>query len=131
MNTLIQTGKSRTILLSISILLISIHTIYFYHASQPEIETKKIVQQVIRFSLTVGLLIMLYMGKNWAKQVSIFLFSLSVIGGLIAMFSIETKSFFVKSPLLVMVVVFSLALYHFGVSKAYRAFAEFQNEKTK
>ena len=78
MNELTKIGKKRTILISISILLVSIHTIYFYHSVRPEIESKKLIQQIIRFSLTIGLLIMVYKGKNWAKIVSIILFSLAL-----------------------------------------------------
>ena len=45
MNDLAKLGKTRTILILISILLVSIHTIYFYHSIRPEIETKKLIQQ--------------------------------------------------------------------------------------
>ena len=38
MNELAKIGKKRTILISISVLLVSIHTIYFYHAVRPEID---------------------------------------------------------------------------------------------
>lgn len=62
MNTLAKIGKKKTILISISILLVSIHTIYFYHSVRPEIESKKLIQQLIRFLLTIGLLIMVYRG---------------------------------------------------------------------
>ena len=55
MNELTKLGKKRTILISISILLVSIHTIYFYHSVKPEIETKKLIQQIIRLLLTIGL----------------------------------------------------------------------------
>ena len=76
MNELTKIGKKRTILISISILLVSIHTIYFYHSVRPEIESKKLIQQLIRFSLTIGLLIMVYKGKKWAKVISVILFFL-------------------------------------------------------
>lgn len=126
MNELTKLGKKRTILISISILLVSIHTIYFYHSVRPEIESKKLIQQIIRFSLTVGLLIMVYKGKNWAKIVSIILFSLALLGALVGLATLDTP-FINKTPLLVMVFVYSMAIYHFGFAKSFKEFFKFQN----
>ncbi len=60
MTPLIQLGKKRTILISISILLVSIHSIYFYHSVLPESETKKLIQQFVRLGLTILLLVAIY-----------------------------------------------------------------------
>jgi hypothetical protein len=128
MNDLINTGKRRTILISISVLLVSLHTIYFYHAVRPEIETKKLIQQIVRFLLTVGLLIAVFKGKKWAKIVSIVLFSLAILRAIAAMVAIESGSFVNKIPLLVMIFVYTVAVYHFGFSKSFKAFFEHQNE---
>jgi hypothetical protein len=128
MNELIKTGKKRTILISISVLLVSLHTIYFYHAVRPEIETKKLIQQIVRFLLTAGLLIAVFKGKKWAKIVSIVLFSLAILGAIAAMVAIESGSFVNKTPLLVMIFVYSVAVYHFGFSKSFKAFFDHQNE---
>lgn len=130
MDNLIKTGKTRTILLSISILLISIHTIYFYHAVRPEIETKKLVQQGIRFLLTIGLLLAVYNGKNWAKITSIILFSLGILGALIGLVGIEGPMTN-KIPLIVMILIYSSAVYHFSFSKSFKAFFEYQNSGEK
>jgi fatty acid desaturase len=127
MNEQIKTGKKRTILISISILLVSLHTIYFYHAVRPEIETKKLIQQIIRFLLTIGLLVLVYKGKKWAKIVSIILFSLAILGALIGLVTIGSESFVNKVPLLVMILIYSVAVYHFGFSKSFNAFFEHQN----
>jgi hypothetical protein len=126
MNELTKIGKKRTILISISILLVSIHTIYFYHSVRPEIESKKLIQQIIRFSLTIGLLIMVYKGKNWAKIVSIILFSLALLGALVGLGTLDTP-FMNKIPLLVMIFVYSMAIYHFGFAKSFKEFLKFQN----
>ena len=130
MNELTKIGKKRTILISISVLLISIYTIYFYHSIRPEIESKKLIQQLVRFSLTIGLLIMIYKGKNWAKMVSIVLFSLALLGILIALGTLNTASIN-KVPLLVMTFVYSMAIYHFGFAKSFKAFFKFQNTEVK
>jgi hypothetical protein len=126
MNELTKIGKKRTILISISILLVSIHTIYFYHSVRPEIESKKLIQQLIRFSLTIGLLIMVYKGRNWAKIVSIILFSIALLGVLVGLGTLDTP-FMNKIPLLVMIFVYSMAIYHFGFAKSFKEFFKFQN----
>lgn len=126
MNELIQQGRKRTILISISIILVSIHTIYFYHIVRPELDTKKLIQQLVRFVLTLGLLYAVYKGKKWAKNLSIVLFSIAILGALISVVTINTP-IMSKLPLLVMVFVYSMAAYHFGVSKSYKAFFNFQN----
>ena len=126
MTELIKTGKRRTILISISVLLVSLHTIYFYHAVRPEIDTKKLTQQIVRFLLTAGLLIAVFKGKKWAKIVSIVLFSLAILGAMAAMVAIESGSFVNKIPLLVMIFVYTVAVYHFGFSKSFKAFFEDQ-----
>ena len=128
MNELTKLGKKRTILISISILLVSIHTIYFYHSVRPEIESKKLIQQIIRFLLTIGLLLMVYKGKNWAKIVSIILFSLGLLGALFALGTLETP-LINKVPLLVMTFVYSMAIYHFGFAKSFKEFFKYQNSK--
>lgn len=129
MNELTKIGKKRTLLISISILLVSIHTIYFYHSVKLEIESKKLIQQLIRFLLTIGLLIMVYKGKKWAKTISIVLFSLALLGALIPLGTLET-SFINKIPLLVMIFVYSMAIYHFGFAKSFKEFFKYQNTKT-
>lgn len=130
MNELIKLGKKRTILISISILLVSIHTIYFYHIVIPEIDKTKLTQQIIRFVLTFGLLYAVYKGKKWAKIISIILFSLALLGGLIALGTID-RPLINKVPLFVMVFVYSMAIYHFGFSESYKAFFCFKREEKK
>jgi hypothetical protein len=126
MNTLAQIGRKKTILITISILLVSIHTIFFYHSVRPEIDTKKLIQQLLRFLLTIGLLMMVYKGKNWAKIVSIILFSLGLLGALFGLATLDTP-FINKVPLLVMVFVYSISIYHFGIDKSFKEFFSYQN----
>ncbi|PCH74352.1 MAG: hypothetical protein COB98_10155 [Flavobacteriaceae bacterium] len=128
MNELIKLGKKRTLLISTSILLVSIHTIYFYHVVRPEIDSTKLIQQVIRFLLTLGLLYAVYKGKKWAKTLSLLLFSAALLGAVIAVATID-RPLINKTPLFVMIFVYSTAIYHVGFSKSYKAFFNFQNEK--
>ena len=128
MNMLAEIGKKRTILISISILLVSIHTIYFYHSVKSKIETKKLIQQIIRFSLTVGLLYLVYKGKNWARILSIILFTIGVIGAVISLFTIEIP-IINKAHFIIMTFVYSIAIYHFSISRNFKEFFEYQNNK--
>ena len=130
MNEIIKIGKKRTVLVSISILLVSIHTIYLYHAVRPEIVEKKLIQQIIRFLLTSGLLYLIYIGKNWAKKIAIALFTFSIVFACYSLFTIKTSNIN-KIPILVLIVVYSLAIYHFLFSKSFEEFQEYQNKKNQ
>jgi hypothetical protein len=126
MNELAKTGKLRTILIFISILMISIYSIYFYNSVRPEIETDKLTQQIIRFCLTLGLLYLIYIGKNWAKNLGIVLFVFGIIGALYAIFYLNIP-LIIKTPFIVMAIIYSFAIYHFQFSKSFKEFIRFQN----
>ena len=121
-------GQKKTILISISILLVSLHTIYYYNSVMQEVDTKKIIQQIVRFILTIGLLVMIYQGKNWARIISIILFSLGVLGAVFGLLTLS-QPIALKIPLIVMTVVYTAAIYHFWLSKSFKAFFRFQNIK--
>ena len=129
MDDLIKLGKRRTILVSISILLVSLHTIYFYQAVRPEIEPPKLVQQSIRFLLTTGLLWMTYKGKNWAKIVTVVLFSFGILGAVYGLTEM-VGPMVIRIPFGVMILVYSVAVFHFGMSKSFKAFSQYQKLKT-
>ena len=128
MNELEKIGKKRTILISISILLVSIHTIYFYHSVRPDFETKKFIQQIIRLLLTFAMLYYIYIGKKWAKNISIVLFSIGAIGAVYGFLNNELP-LSLKTPFIVMTLIYSVAIYHFTISKSFKAFFEYQNNK--
>lgn len=128
MNELVAIGKKRTILISISILLVSLHTIYFYQVSVPEFDSKKLTQQIIRFILTIGLLLALYQGKKWAKNISIVLFTIAIIGAIYGVTNFEGLSINM-TPFFVMIFVYGMAVYHFSFSKSFKAFQKHQNSK--
>ena len=94
----------------------------------PEVEMKKIVQQLIRFLLTIWLLILIYKGKNWARIVTIILAFVAVVGSIISMFAIN-QVFVLKIPFLIMTFVNIMAIYFFGFSKSFKAFATYQKMK--
>ena len=130
MNILETIGKKRTIQISISILLVSIHTIYFYHSVKEDFDTTKFATQMIRFALTGLLLFFLYKGHKWAKIVSIILFSLGALGAIVGLFTVDT-SIVNKTPFLVMIFVYSMAIYHFAFAESFKAFYKFQNQPDK
>lgn len=126
MNSLAKTGKQRTILISISIILFSLYIIYAYHSAFETIIIKKLTQQLIRLSLTIGLLVLVYKGKEWAKNLAVVLFSLGTVFSIIAIF-MEEVSLISKIPLMVIVFIYSIAIYHFGFSKSFKEFFKYQN----
>ena len=130
MNILEAIGKKRTIQISISILLVSIHTIYFYHSVKEDFDTTKFATQMIRFALTGLLLYFLYKGHKWAKIISIILFSLGALGAIVGLFTVDT-SIVNKTPFLVMIFVYSMAIYHFAFAESFKAFYEYQNQSDK
>ena len=127
MNHIEKIGKRRTILVLISVLIVSLHTIYFYNTVVQELESKKIIQQLIRFLLTFGLLIMVYKGKSWARIISLILFSIGIAGAVVGLITTK-QSFILKSPLIVMLIVYTVAVYHFWFSKSFKAFFNYQNK---
>lgn len=128
MNELETIGKKNTILISISILLVSVHTLYLYNSSVSVIETEKIMKQIGRFILTIGLLYFIYSGKNWARIIVIILFSLAVVGATIGLITLNTSLPF-KIPLIVTIFIYSLSIYHFAFAKSFKAFFEYQVQK--
>ena len=130
MNDLVKDGKKKTILISISVLLVSLHTIYFSQSVLPEIDTKKLIQQIIRFSLTAGLLYATYIGKNWARNLFLVLFLLGIFGAVYGLLTVE-NDFANKVPFIVMIFIYSLATYHFSFSNSFSAFLKYQQQKTK
>ena len=126
-NELESLGKRRTILVSISILLVSIHTIYFYHSVKPEIDGNKLIQQIVRFGLTGLLLAYAYQGKKWARGVLVVLFTFATIIAIKSLVTINSI-FVLKLPFIVMVFVYSFSVYHFMFAKSYKAFVKFQIE---
>jgi hypothetical protein len=124
MNQLVKAGKRNTLLLAASILLVSLHTIWYHH-SLVDVDTKKMTQQSIRFILTLVLLFGLYKGKTWARTLCLVLFSISVIGGVTAIVYIENDIAH-KIPLMVVVLVYGVAIYHVGFSKSFKAFYHHQ-----
>jgi hypothetical protein len=128
MNQLAKIGRKQTILISISILLISLYTTYKYQSVYPEIQITKLISQIIRFLLTFGLLYLIYIGKKWAKVLIIVLFSISIPFALISLF---VANIFIGNliPVLVIVTIYSISIYHFAISKTFKAFFEYQNKK--
>jgi hypothetical protein len=90
------------------------------------VDHRKLVQQVIRSLLTMGLLVMAYRGRRWASSVLLVLCGLAALGAMIGLVTIESPALVLKAPLLVMVLVYSIGLYHFGFSESYKAFMAHQ-----
>ncbi|GAA5101172.1 hypothetical protein GCM10023210_40460 [Chryseobacterium ginsengisoli] len=129
MNYLEKEGKEKTLLTFASLLLISLYSIYVNQSSKSEIDVQQLVIQIIRFLLTIGLFVMVYDGKNWARILLMVLLSITILIAIIALFTINI-SFTAKAPFIVMIFIYSSAIYHFGVS-SYKAFYNYQNRKER
>lgn len=125
MNYLVKKGHRRTLSIFAAILLVSLYSIYLYQSSINELDVKKLIAQIIRFFLTVGLLYLIYIGKNWARILSLILFSLAIITSLSVIFSSNFTPL-QEIPFYVMIFIYSDAIYHFGFSESFKAFFEFQ-----
>lgn len=125
MNYLEKKGQRRTLSIFAAILLVNLSTIYLYHSPRPEIDLQKLISQIIRFFLTAGLLYLVYIGKNWARILSIILFAIAVI---LALFFIFSSNFTLvqEIPFYVMIFIYSDAIYHFGFSENFKAFIRYQ-----
>lgn len=128
MNELEKIGRRRTVLISLSILFVSLHTMYLYHVSKPEIDTQKLTQQIIRFCLTVVLLFFAYRAQKWAAWVLSFLFVVGLVTAIGSLLNIQAN-LILKIPILVMVCVYGVSVYHFMLSKSYSAFCYYQRQK--
>ena len=120
MNAIAKKGKSYTIRVFASVLLISIYTIVTYNIVLENVETKKLIQQIIRFGLTILLMYFIFKGKKWAVVVFTILFSIGVIIALVALFG--GLPFLSKIPLLVMTIIYLAAVYLLNFSRSFKAY---------
>ena len=71
-------------------------------------------------------MVVTYRGKKWARTTSIVLYSLAAIGALVGIIGIGT-SLASRIPLITTAFVYAIAVYHFGLSKDFKAFYQYQN----
>lgn len=125
MNDLAKKGKTLTLITIAGILSISIYMIVAYQMEQTAFDWKKFGSQCFWFLMTVGLLSLVYKGKKWAVILSLFILGLFAIASLVVI-AIGKGPLEAKILMHVILWVYGWALYHFGKSKAYRAFYKFQ-----
>lgn len=127
MNELARQGRSQTIAISISVILISMFVIAFYHIPHDSVDAKKFFQQIVRFVLTLALLYFLFQGKNWARIILLVLFLLAMLSGFILLFlPIPLAG---KVPLLVMIIIYGLGAYNLHFSRSFKAYFTYLNSK--
>ena len=129
MNELARHGRGQTIAISISIILISMFVIAFYHIPQDSVDPKKFFQQIVRFVLTLALLYFLFKGKNWARITLLVLFLLAILSGLILLFIPFPVA--AKIPILVMIIIYGLGTYKLYFSKSFKAYFTYLNTKNR
>lgn len=128
MNELATKGRNFTIRIFASILLISIYTIVSYNIVIKPIESGKLVQQIIRFCLTLLLMYFIFKGSNIALY---FLRLLLIIGTLAGIFSFfQPLPLMAKVPMIIMFLIYLIALYHFTLSKSFKEYFNYLNNKS-
>lgn len=120
MNVLARKGKFNTYRIFASVLLVSIYTIVSYNLVMENIESKKLIQQIIRFCLTVLIMFFIFKGQKWAVILFTVLFSIGTLIGLFSLFG--SMTFLAKTPILVMTIVYGLAIYHLNFSKSFKEY---------
>ena len=64
----------------------------------------------------IGLLYLVYCGKNWARIILIILFSLAILVSIVALIGLDVD-YLLKIPFVVMILVYGIAIYHFSFAK--------------
>lgn len=127
MNEFAIRGRNWTIRIFASVILISIYTIVTYNINISPIDTKKLIQQIIRFSLTVTLMYFVLKGKKWSIIVFTVLFSIAIFMAFLTLFS--SVAFAAKIPLIVMIIIYSIAVYHLNFSKNFKEYLDYMVSK--
>lgn len=107
-------GRNLTIRVFLSVLLISVYTIVYYQLMVKNIDAKKLTQQIIRLGLTILMMYFIFKGKTWAKTTMSVLLSLAILVGIVSLFMPLTIAGMI--PLIVMLFIYFLALYHLNFS---------------
>jgi len=120
MNELETKGKIQTLRVFASVLLSSLFILVTYQIALGEIDEKKLIQQLIRFGLTVLLMVFIFKGKEWAKNIFTFLFVLGILNGLWFLFKIYTLEG--KIPIIFLIIIYSIAIHHLNFSESFKAY---------
>jgi hypothetical protein len=128
MNEQALKGRNWAIRIFASALLFSIHTIVTYNLVVESVGPNKILQQVVRFILTITLAYFVLKGKKWAILIATILFSVGALGGIFFLFN--ELPLISKIPMAVMTIIYSLLVYHINFSKSFEAYVLHQNKQT-
>lgn len=128
MNELALIGRNHTIRVFASILLISIYSIVTSNIAADSIESNKIVQQIVRFGLTVMLMYFIFKGKKWAAIVLSVLCVLAVILAVISLFLPVPLP--AKIPMVVMIFIYSMTVYHLNFSNSFKEYFHYLKTKS-
>lgn len=127
MDELARKGKFNTYRIFASVLLFSIYTIVTYNLVIENVERKKLIQQIVRFFLTILVMFFIFKGQKWAVVLFTVLFSIAAVMGLFSLFS--NMTFSAKIPFLLMIIVYGLAIYHLNFSKSFKEYFNYLQSK--
>lgn len=120
MNDLARKGKIFTIRVFASVLLLSLYIIVSYNIIIDNMEVGKLIQQIIRFGLTLLLMYLILKGKSWAIFALTVLSIISAIGALISLFG--EFPLLGKGLFLTILLIHSLVIYHLNFSKSFKEY---------
>ena len=86
-----------------------------------------IQNNISAFDLIV-FLILLYLGKNWARKIFVGLLSLGLIVSILSLFATDVNPTH-KIPMVVMAIVYGISVQHFGFSKSYGEYMNYKNRE--
>lgn len=129
MTTEMMRGKKKVIFLIVSIIVFSIASQIIALATFKQFTVGRFYLAILRLLLEIGLLWAVYSGRAWARYVSVFIFSISLI--FILVFSIPL----IKASLLGLVmfpvfILYGYALYLLLWDKDFLSFFEYQIENS-
>ncbi|WP_116790136.1 hypothetical protein [Flavobacterium psychrotrophum] len=127
MNHLQITGRNITIRIFAGILLISIFTIVTYQLPLEFLDTKKLIQQIVRFGFTILIMYFVFQGKNWARVMLTILCTLAIFLGIISLFVLTWPA---HIAILLMILIYGMAVYHLNASVSFKAYFKYLQEKS-
>ena len=127
MDELVQDGKGKFKAVALTLLGMSLYVIISYHVVNEMVDQGRLVKQVVRFGLEILLLILIYRGVRWARLLFSFLLGIGVIGFGVLLFMGGMNTDFVS--LILMIVIYSNAIYAFNFSPSVAAFMKYQRNE--
>ena len=118
-------GKKKALQLFYILMGLSLVITIFSFLTHKSLTTQELVREVVRFTFTIGLCYAIYLGKSWAKVVTIVLFAIALLLLLFGLIALINDSPFALT-LLIPITIYSYAVYFLTADKDFAAFFKYQ-----